>query len=125
MINPRRLQALRISLVVIGGICIALGPLMLFWPGGWRWEPHHAHYEQMMVGIYLTLGVFLLRASRDPLRHLSLIWLTFWMSLVHGGIMTVQALMDSRHHGHLMADIPALFIAAAALGTLTPWSNVK
>jgi len=74
----------------------------------------------MMVGIYFTLGVFLLLAAREPLRHLSLIWFTVWMSIVHGGIMAVQALSGSQHHGHLLGDVPALFIAAAVLGTLTP-----
>jgi Na+/melibiose symporter-like transporter len=118
--NPRRLQTLRISLLVLGSVCIALGPLMLLWPAGWRWEPHHARYEQMMVGIYFTLGVFLLFAAREPLRHLSLIWFTVASSVVHGSIMAVQALSDSRSHGHLLADVPALFIAAAVLGTLTP-----
>ena len=118
--NPRRLQALRVSLLAIGSICIALGPLMLVWPAGWRWQPHHAQYEQMLIGIYFTLGVFLMLAARDPLKHLSLIWFTVWMSLVHAGIMTVQALRDSQYHGHLVADVPALFIAAAVLGALTP-----
>ena len=118
--NARRLQALRISLVAIGSICLALGPLMLWWPAGWRWQPHHAHYEQMLISIYFTLGVFLMLAARNPLEHLSLIWFTVWMSLAHAGIMTVQALRDSQYHGHLVADVPALFIAAAVLGLLTP-----
>jgi hypothetical protein len=118
--NSRRLQALRVALIALGIICMALGPLMLFWPAGWRWEPHQAYYEQMMVGIYFTFGVFLLLAAREPLRHLSLIWLTVWVSIVHASIMLVQALSGSQHHGHLVADVPALFIAAAVLGTLTP-----
>jgi len=118
--NPRRLQALRVSLLVFGSVCIALGPLMLLWPAGWRWEPHHAHYEQMMVGVYFTLGVFLLLAAREPLHHLSLIWFFVWSTGVHGSIMAVQALSGSQHHGHLLGDVPALLIAAAVLGTLTP-----
>jgi hypothetical protein len=118
--NSRRLQALRVALIALGIICMALGTLMLFWPAGWRWEPHQAYYEQMMVGIYFTFGVFLLLAAREPLRHLSLIWLTVWVSIVHASIMLVQALSGSQHHGHLVADVPALFIAAAVLGTLTP-----
>ena len=32
----------------------------------------------MMVGVYGKLGLFLLRASRQPEAHLSLIWVTFW-----------------------------------------------
>ena len=47
--KPHRLQALRVSLLAIGSVCIALGPLMLLWPAGWRWEPYHARYEQMIV----------------------------------------------------------------------------
>ena len=120
VMNPRRLQALRVSLLVFGSVCMALGPLMLLWPAGWRWEPYHPHYEQMMVGIYFTLGVFLLLAAREPLRHLSVIWFFVWSSAVHGSIMAIQALSGSQHHGHLLADAPALFIAAAVVGTLAP-----
>jgi ABC-type transport system involved in cytochrome c biogenesis permease subunit len=115
-----RESALRIALVLVGAICLALGPLMLVWPAGWRWSPHHAHYEQMMVGIYFTLGIFLIRASREPSRHLSLIWFAVWSSVVHAGIMTVQALTDAEHRGHLLGDVPALFLAAAVFGLLMP-----
>ena len=117
--TTRPLPALRVVLVALGLVCMALGPLMLFWPSGWRWEPHHPHYEMMIVGIYFTLGVFLLIAAREPLRHLSLIWFAVWSSVVHGGVMTAQALSTPQEHGHLVADIPALFIAAAALAMLT------
>jgi len=118
--NARRLRSLRIALVVIGCVCMSLGPLMLFWPSGWRWAPHQPRYEQMMVGLYFTLGLFLVVASRDPLRHLSLIWFAVASSVVHGAIMTFQALADSAEHGHLVADVPALLIAAAVLAALTP-----
>jgi uncharacterized membrane protein len=115
-----RESALRIALVLVGAICLALGPLMLVWPTGWRWSPYHAHYEQMMVGLYFTLGIFLLRASKDPARHLSLLWFAVWSSIVHASIMTVQALTNSEHHGHLLADIPALVLAAAVFSVLLP-----
>lgn len=118
--TAKRESALRIALVLVGGICLALGPLMLVWPTGWRWSPHHAHYEQMMVGVYFTLGIFLIRASRDPSRHLGIIWFAVWSSIVHASIMTIQALTDSEHRGHLLADVPALFLAAAVLGLLIP-----
>jgi ABC-type transport system involved in cytochrome c biogenesis permease subunit len=119
-----RLRALRAALLVLGCVCIALGPLMLFWPSGWRWEPHQPLYEQMMVGLYFTLGVFLLVAARDPLRNLSIIWFAVWSSIVHASIMTVQALSRPQEHGHLVADVPALFIAAAVLVALTPRNAV-
>jgi hypothetical protein len=74
----------------------------------------------MILGVYATLGIFLLIASRNPLRHLSLIWFTVFSSLVHAGIMTVQALSMPAEHGHLLGDVPALFLVAVLLALLTP-----
>lgn len=54
----------------------------------------------MIVGIYATLGIFLILAARNPLADLSLIWFAVWSSVVHGGIMTVQSLANAEHHGH-------------------------
>ena len=71
----------------------------------------------MIVGVYATLGVFLLIASRNPQAHRSLIWFTVWSSVVHGGIMAVQS-MPAAHHGHLLGDVPALFLVAIVLGGL-------
>jgi hypothetical protein len=47
----------------------------------------------MILGVYATLGVFLLIASRNPLRHRSLIWFTVWSSLVHAGIMAKPSML--------------------------------
>ena len=116
--NRRRL--LQVALVVTGLAALLLYPLMRLWPSGWAWSPSQHEYELMMVGIYATLGVFLLIAARYPEAHTSLIWFTVWSSVVHGGIMTVQALIDSTEHGHLVGDVPALFIIAAALAALAP-----
>lgn len=92
MNEAQRLAALRIVLIVVGLIAVfAFWPLMILWPSGWAWHSGHSDYPLMMVGIYATLGVFLLRASRDPLKHLSLIWFTVWSSVVHGAIMAVQS----------------------------------
>ncbi len=121
MTEEHRIRYLRIALVLVGIIFLALiYPLMIVWPSGWAWHTNHSDYPLMIVGIYSTLGVFLLMASRNPLAHLSLIWFTVWSSLVHGGIMTAQALTAPENHGHLMGDVPALFIVAAVLGVLTP-----
>jgi len=77
----------------------------------------------MIVGVYATLGVFLLLASRDPLNHRSLIWFTVWSSVVHGGIMAIQSIQDPMEYGHLIGDVPALFIAAILLAALMPRSK--
>ena len=115
------LRLLRIALVLVGVIFIAgIYLLMIVWPSGWTWHTGHSDYPLMIVGIYATLGVFLIIAAQNPLDHLSLIWFTIWSSVVHGGIMTVQSLVSSENHGHLLGDVPALFIVAALLAVLTP-----
>ena len=113
-----RHRYLRIALVVVGIAFLLIYPLMNIWPSGWSWQPGQHEYEQMIVGIYGTLGVFLLRASRKPEAHLSLIWFTVWSSFVHALIMTVQAVIDPAEHGHLVGDIPALILVAIVLGFL-------
>ncbi len=113
------LRYLRIALVLTGLACLALYPLMLLWPSGWAWHDGHSDYPMMIVGLYATLGVFLIRSARDPLANLSLIWFTVWSSAVHGAIMAVQALTQPAQMGHFVGDVPALFIVAIALAILT------
>jgi hypothetical protein len=113
-------RPLRIALIAVGIAFLLIYPLMKVWSSGWSWQPGQYEYEQMIVGIYATLGVFLLWASRKPLAHLSLIWFTVWSSFVHGLIMAVQAVIDPAEYGHFFGDIPALFGVAIVLGFLTP-----
>jgi uncharacterized protein DUF6632 len=74
----------------------------------------------MILGIYATLGVFLIIASRDPMAHSSLIWFTIWSSIVHGVIMAVQSVANPQHIGHLWGDVLALIVVGAVLAVLTP-----
>jgi len=120
-----RIKYLRIALQVTGLIfTFGLYPLIILWPSGWAWHTGQSlalpHYLQMIVGVYATLGVFLLLASRDPLAHLSLIWFTVWSNIVHALIMAAQALANPEHAGHLVGDVPALLVVAALLAFLTP-----
>lgn len=126
MDDSRKMKYLKLALLATGLIFIfGIYPLMHYiWPGGWRWEPNQTEYEEMILGIYATLGIFLLMAARAPLEHRSLIWFTVWSSVVHAGIMTYQALVDASEHGHLMGDVPALFLVAALLAWLMPRKRV-
>jgi hypothetical protein len=72
------------------------------------------------MGIYATLGVFLIRAAKNPMAHLSLIWFTIWSSFVHGGIMFIQAVADENERANLLGDVPALFLVAIVLWVLVP-----
>jgi hypothetical protein len=112
-------RLLRVVLVAIGLIFIfGVYPLSIVWPSGWTWGHGHSHYLMMIIGIYATLGVFLLLASRDPHNHSSIIWFTVWSSVVHGAIMAEQAFSDPMETGHLIADVPVLFVVAIVLGVL-------
>ena len=117
-----RVRFLRIALVVFGLIfLLGVYPLTIVWPAGWAWHNGgQSLYLQMILGIYATLGVFLLLASQDPLAHGSLIWFTVWSSVVHGGIMAAQAIAYPEHFGHLWGDVPALLIVASVLAFLMP-----
>ena len=118
-----RTRYLKIALVAIGLFMVVGFPLVAYvWPSGWVWHDHgQNNYLQMIMAIYATLGVFLILAARDPAKHASLISFTVWSSIAHGGLMAVQAAMNTHHHmGHLYGDVPALFIVAGVLFVLRP-----
>ena len=122
MTESDRIKYLRIALLVVGlTFTFGIWPLGIVWPSGWAWhESGRSEYLEMILGIYATLGVFLMIASRDPMKHRSLIWFTVWSSIVHGGIMGVQALVNTMHMGHLYGDVSALIAVAIVLAMLTP-----
>jgi hypothetical protein len=60
---------LKLALAVFGATFLLVYPLAIIWPSGWAWHagaPHASQYFMMIVGVYATLGVFLLIASRNP-----------------------------------------------------------
>ncbi|MBZ5534576.1 MAG: hypothetical protein LAO31_01365 [Acidobacteriia bacterium] len=122
MTEADRIKYLRIALVVVGLIFLfGIWPLTILWPSGWSWHSGgRSEYLEMILGIYATLGVFLMIASRDPMAHRSLIWFTVWSSIVHGVIMSIQSVANLEHIGHLWGDVLALIAVAAVLAILTP-----
>ncbi|MEH2235628.1 DUF6632 domain-containing protein [Nostoc sp.] len=115
-----RHRYLQITLIIVGIAFLLIYPLTKIWASGWLWQPGQSEYEQMIIGVYATLGVFLLLASRQPEANLSLIWFTVWSSLVHGLIMAVQAVIDPAERGHLFGDVPVLLLVVIVLAFLTP-----
>ena len=122
MTDEAKLKALRIVLVLVGlTFVFAIWPLTNLWPSGWSWHTEgRSYYLEMIISIYVVLGIFLLIASRDPLAHRSLISFTIWSSVAHGGVMAVQSFDGEHNMGHLLGDVPALFIVAIALAFLMP-----
>jgi hypothetical protein len=122
MNEATKLRYLKPALMLIGLICIfGIYPLTILWPSGWAWHAEgQSLYLQMILGVYATLGVFLVIASRNPLEHRSLIWFAVWSSVVHAGIMAVQSMVYPEHRGHLLGDVPVLFLVGAVLAWLMP-----
>jgi hypothetical protein len=119
---------LRLVLAVFGAIFLLVYPLAVVWPSGWAWHagpPQDSQYFMMIVGVYATLGIFLMIASRNPGAHLSLIWFTVWSSLVHAVVMAVQSFGHGDHMGHLAGDVPALLLVAIVLSALVRASGLK
>lgn len=77
-------RALKVALGLVGLIFLAsVYPLVIF--------IRQAPALSMMFSLYVTLGVFLLLAIRNPSDHRTLIAFTAWSSLAHAGVMGLQA----------------------------------
>jgi hypothetical protein len=83
-------------------------------------QPNQPEILQMLLGVYVTLGIFLLLASRNPSANRSLIAFTARSSLVHAAIMAVQALHDVSERGHLLGGVVLFVMVALPLLMLAP-----
>ena len=121
-------KLLQFALVLFGAIFLLVYPLAILWPSGWAWHagaPYESDYFMMIVGVYATLGLFLINAARSPLANRSLIWFTIVSSVVHAAIMAVQSFGGEAHMhvGYLLGDVPALLLVAIVLSILLPASR--
>jgi hypothetical protein len=110
-----RERALKVVLVVVGLIfCCLAYPLMMFV----KREPALA----MMLSVYVTLGIFLLLAARNPSANRSLIAFTAWSSFVHAVLMAGQAFANLIARGELIGSVVLVVIGVAmiALAPATP-----
>jgi hypothetical protein len=107
-----REQALKVVVVLVGLLFVALVyPLKVFLAQ----DPSMA----MMFSVYVTLGVFLLLAARNPAANRSLIAFTAWSSLVHAVVMAVQAYQGMVQRVELLGSA-ALVVIGVALIALAP-----
>ena len=97
---------------------IGIPVLVFFDPfGGWKWPPYNPVYDQMIVSIYVALGICALRAVRNPLQHASFLWFVVLSSLTHGGVMLFHAVAHPVYTGHLLGDV---WILAGGLSLAIP-----
>jgi hypothetical protein len=107
-----RERALKVVLVVVGLIFSALVYLLTMFV---RQEPALA----MMLSVYVTLGIFLLLAARDPSANRSLIAFTAWSSFAHAAVMSYQAFRNLVARGELVGSA-VLVVIGVVLIVLAP-----
>ena len=113
-----RERALKVVLVVVGLIFCGLAyPLMMFV----RQDPALA----MMMSLYVTLGVFLLLASRDPSAYRSLIAFAAWSSFAHATVMGVQAYLNFIARRELIGSAVFVLIGVALIALAPARQSVE
>jgi hypothetical protein len=85
----------------------------------WYWQ-HADDIVPMFLSVYITLGVFLLIAARNPAEHRSLISFTAWSSFAHAAVMLVQAHSDVAGRPELFGMSAVLLAIGVALIALAP-----
>jgi drug/metabolite transporter superfamily protein YnfA len=114
----KRQRALQVLLALAGLACLAgIYPLTEALRDGVASSINRQ--DQMILGIYITFGIFLLLAVRSPLEHRSLILFAGWSTIAHDSVMIVQGV---QHHD-LRNDLVAFVIIAlvgVALVALAP-----
>jgi len=113
---PRE-RALKVVLVLLGLFFFAgLYPVTMC-----LWHPKGCEYaDSMMLSIYVTLGIFLLLAVRNPSVNRNLIAFTAWSSFAHAAVMTVQAFKNVSEHGDFLYASALLVIIGIVLLALAP-----
>src|SRR6266853_4762768 len=99
-----RERALRIVLVLVGLFFVAgIYPLMTTVRSAWQANNEDA--APMMLSLYVTLGVFVLLATRNPSANRSLIAFTAWSSFAHAAVMLVQSFQMASERTHLLFGV--------------------
>lgn len=112
-----RERSLKVILVLVGLLFVAgIYPIVMYL----RRPGNEASGDTMMLSLYVTLGVFLLLAVRNPSAHRSLIAFTAWSSFAHGAVMTVMAFQIPSERIGLLTGVAVLVVIGVALLALAP-----
>jgi hypothetical protein len=114
-----RARALKVVLVLVGLLFVGgIYPLVTSVRDGWRANREDA--TPMMLSLYVTLGIFLLLAARNPWAHRSVIAFAAWSSFAHAAVMAVMAVHLPNERGGLLGAGALFTIIGAALIVLAP-----
>jgi hypothetical protein len=108
--------ALKVMVVLVGLLFSAgVYPLTMH-----LWRQNEPATEPMMLSVYVTLGIFLLLAARNPSANRSLIAFTAWSSFAHAAVMAIQAFQIASEREGLLVAAAAFGIVGVTLIALAP-----
>src|SRR5262249_47848528 len=114
-----RARALKVVLVLVGLFFVAgIYPLMTTVRSAWQANNEDA--TPMMLSLYVTLGVFVLLAARNPSANRSLIAFTAWSSFAHAAVMTVMAFQTPSGRGGFFSAVALFGVIGVLLIVLAP-----
>jgi hypothetical protein len=112
----RRERALKVVLVLVG-LVFSAG---VFPVAESLWRQNQSMYTfDMMLSLYVTLGIFLLIAARNPSANRSLIAFAAWSCFAHAAVMAVTAFSKGGYRGDVWGVV-VLVIIGVALIVLAP-----
>jgi len=111
-----RQRALKVVLVLVGVIFSA----GVFPVAKSLWHQNQSMYTfDMMLSLYVALGVFLMIAVRNPSANRSLIAFSAWSCFAHAAVMAVTAFSKGGYRGD-MWGVAVLVIIGVTLIVLAP-----
>ena len=113
----RRERALKVILVLVGLLFSAgIYPLTAS-----LWHANKSDYgDDMMLSLYVALGVFLLMSVRNPSANRSLIAFTAWSSFAHAAVMAVIAFQNPTERVGIAFADAVLVLIGVTLIALAP-----
>jgi hypothetical protein len=101
----KRERALKVVLVIVGLLfCAGVYPLITSVRSGWQANKEDS--LPMGLSLYVTMGIFLLVAARNPSANRGVIVFAAWLNIAHAAVMTVMSV-------HLPNERQDLLIASA------------
>ena len=113
-----RERALKVVMVLVGLLFVAgIYPIVISLS---HWSPSDDPGDMMMLSLYVTLGVLLLFAVRNPAANRGLIAFAAWSSFAHGAVMSMIAIHDPGNRTGFLIGSGVLVLIAVTLLALSP-----
>jgi hypothetical protein len=108
------------AVLVLVGLLFSAGIYPLVTSVRSELKPHEENALPMMLSLYVTLGVFLLLAARNPSTHRSVIAFAAWSSFAHAAVMAVMSLQLPSERAELLIAAATFSIIGVLLIVLAP-----